>query len=126
MTMSSALFRYLTLPATVAHELTHAVTGLPWATRIAIEWRRSGTAVAHIDWRDNAPWWAIGMTALAPFAAGSLAATLALIQWINGGMPTPSTPLGWSQWTIVAMWWVVFVAPSGDDLRASGVRGRSE
>lgn len=115
--------RYLVLPATLAHELVHAAAGSLWAERVAIVWYRSGVAKAQIDWRDDPPGWGVALTGLAPFLAGLLAGVLAVAQWFSAATPTPATPLGWGAWTIVAMWWVVFVAPSGSDLRASRASG---
>jgi len=111
--------RYLVLPATLAHECVHAAAGSIWAERVAIVWYRSGVAQAQIDWRDDPPTWGVTLTGLAPFLAGLLTGVLALAQWLSAATPTPATPLGWSAWTVVAMWWVVFVAPSASDLRAS-------
>jgi len=111
--------RYLVLPATLAHECVHAAAGSIWAERVAIVWYRSGVAQAQIDWRDDPPTWGVALTGLAPFLAGLLTGVLALAQWLSAATPTPATPLGWGAWTVVAMWWVVFVAPSASDLRAS-------
>jgi hypothetical protein len=116
--MSMHYFRYLTLPATLVHELLHVLPATLWADSIAIEWRpRSGLATAHVKWRPGAPDWAVILSGLAPFLAGLLTGALALTGWLSQGTPTPSTTIGWTGWTIVAMWWVVAVAPSRSDLK---------
>jgi hypothetical protein len=118
--MSVSILRYLTLPATLLHEVAHVAVASPWADRVAIEWRpRTGGAMAHIDWRDSAPDWAMLAAGVAPFCLGLLAAGLAIAHATSTGVPEPSGPLDWSRWSIVAMWWVVFVVPSRQDLRAS-------
>lgn len=126
--MTLQIIRHLALPATLAHEVAHVAVGSPWAERVAIEWHpRDGLATAHIEWQDGAPDWAQAAAGIAPFVAGLVAAVMAVGVWLRSDIPAPSTAIGWSAWTIIAMWWVVFMTPSGQDLRtATGDAGRTD
>jgi len=113
----------LALPATLAHETTHAIASLPWASRLALVVEpRSGRATVRVEWHDSAGQWARRIAALAPFVAGVLAAVAGAALWMAGAGPLNDA--GLLEWSIVAAWWTVFMLPSRPDVATA--RGESE
>lgn len=107
----------LTLPATLAHEIAHALAGKPWARRVAVVIDGDGYgAEAAIEWSDSAPWWAPLVASLAPLAAGLSTGVLAVSLWLAGGGDLPTGTGDLALWAIIATWWSVFAFPSRGDL----------
>lgn len=105
------LWALLALPATLAHELAHALASLPWARQLALVVEPgTGRAAVRVDWRDSAGQWARSLAALAPFVAGVFGAVVAIVLWLRGGRPIE--PL---KYALLAGWWVVFMTPSSSD-----------
>jgi hypothetical protein len=114
----TALWALLTLPATLAHELTHAAVAAPAASRVGITIEPRGfEASALVQWHDEARWWAVIAAGIAPVAAGLIALAAALWVAITSGWSGPATPVGWAKLAIIAAWWGVYVTPSPADLR---------
>jgi len=108
----SACWRVASLPATLAHELTHMLLSVPWADETAVAWHRDGVA-CFTAWSDEAPQWAIVLSSLGPTLIGSIAGIGGLWQLFTA---PPETSSGLLTTAAIAAWWVIYVTPSGDDL----------
>jgi hypothetical protein len=110
--VGTVLWRVMSLPATLLHELTHFLLALPWADQSAIIVDDQG--ICHgVDWTDDAPRWAIILASLGPTFLGALVGIIGL--WRLATVP----PGGSREWLIagaLAAYWSIYVAPSGDDL----------
>jgi len=110
--LGSAAWRVGSLPATLLHELTHFVLGLPWADESAIV--ADGDGVVHgINWEPDTPQWAIVMCSLGPTILGSLVGAVGLWRLV---VAPPGTTRTWLLAGALAAYWVIYVTPSGDDL----------
>lgn len=118
------LWVILTLPATILHELAHAVVAMPAAEQVGIAIEPRGCE-AHclVAWREDASRFVIIASALAPPLAGLLAAGVAVWQWTAVGGPTPRSVTEWALLSIVATYWWVFVTPSPDDIQVAREAG---
>jgi hypothetical protein len=123
--MLKTLFGVATFPAVLAHELTHYVVGAPVAARQTVGVRvRDGRAAVRVDWRPDAPQWAIAAAALAPAIAGCVALVAALTAWTLAGSPTPASVSEWATLALVAGWWAVYATPSAGDIETARGGGR--
>jgi len=105
-------WRLASLPATLAHELTHLLLGLPWAEQSAIIVDDQG--ICHgVDWSDETPQWAVVLSSLGPTLLGSLVGLIGL--WRVLTVP-PGSSRAWLLSAALAAYWVIYVMPSGDDL----------
>lgn len=105
-------WRLLSLPATMAHELTHMLLAVPWAEESAIIVDDVGVVHA-VNWTDDAPRWGIILSSLGPTFLGALVGFVGLWQLLTS---TPSGPNDWLIAGALAAWWVIYATPSGDDL----------
>lgn len=109
---ASGVARLASWPATLAHELTHMFAALPWAKESAVIVDDRGPA-HYVTWRDETPRWAIWIASLAPTLLGSLVGVVGLARL---AMTPPSTLNEWALAAAIAGYWIIYVAPSGDDL----------
>lgn len=111
----------VTLPGQLAHELAHVLAGAPWAERMAIvvEPRSSARVRAHIEWREDVPWYAGAICSLAPLVLATVAALLGAWLWVANDFVAPSSVQELALWAIVGVWWSVFAFPSDGDLAAA-------
>jgi len=73
------------LPASLLHELLHALVALPKARRVDLSIQpHQGTATAHVYWPAETSHLWVALSALAPMLAGALALTWALVQLATG------------------------------------------
>jgi hypothetical protein len=99
---------WLLLPGRALHELTHAVVGQRWAAAVAIDWRRP--AVSFV-W-DDAPYYGVLATHLAPFVLGYTVGTVVIAAMLFGGLFEVSLlGAGW----LVANW-LYYSFPTRGDL----------
>jgi len=109
------LIALVTLPATLAHEAVHAALAAPWARQVGIVIRpRSVGAGCAIDWREGVPGWAIVLAAYGPALIGGLLG-IASLGWLLVVGESSATARGWLVRGVLAVWWVVFTLPSGQD-----------
>jgi hypothetical protein len=113
--LARATVALLTLPPTVAHELTHAVVSKPWADRQAIADPLSLRPTCQVWWREGAPQSAVAFAALAPLILGVLVG-LAAIAWVFVEGRVPATAEDWLTTAVAAIWWGIYVSPSRSDL----------
>ncbi len=106
----------LSLPATLLHELTHAVVSAPFADTLAVVVEPRGMhASVAVDWRDDAPDWGLVLAHYAPMLAGLFAAAAVSIHWVVSGGRLPQSTVGWAKLAIAAVSWGIYVTPSEDD-----------
>lgn len=110
--LAHALWRIASLPATLAHELTHLLLALPWATESAIVIDDVGAAHL-VDWEPGTPRWAIVLASLGPTILGSIVGLVGL--WLLVQSP-PGTLNDWLLAGAIAGWWVIYASPSPADL----------
>lgn len=106
-------WRVASFPATLLHELTHYLLALPWSDESVVVIGEGGDALHAVDYRDDVPAWAPIVASLGPTMLGSLVGVIGLYRLLN------SPPGGLNEWLLVGgltAWWVIYVAPSGDDL----------
>lgn len=117
MTVLQSITNVVVWPSTVAHELTHAAVAYPWADSIDVRVTRpAGENAVYIDWREGVKRWQVAVASLAPFLMGIVALVGALVLWVAGGFSLPESGVGLAKLAIVAMWWVLYVIPSSDDV----------
>jgi len=109
---ASACWRVASLPATLAHELTHMLLAAPWADETAVAWHADGVA-CFTNWTPSAPRWAIVLASLGPTILGSLVGIGGLWQMLTA---PPSSSRELLITAAIAAWWVIYTTPSGDDL----------
>jgi len=116
-TKLTTTYALLALPATLAHEVTHALASVPWAKQLALVIEpSSGRAVVRVDWRESAGAWGRRVAALAPFAGGLLAGLVALYLWIRNGAAAPENGTQMAKWCLFSVYWLIYMTPSADDL----------
>jgi len=119
-TVLVAMWGLASLPAALAHELTHALASVPWARQIGVIVEpRSGRAVTRIDWRDGSGQLARTFAALAPMLVGLLGAAIFAAVVAANGLQLPSTASGLAKVSVLAMWWAIYTMPSAGDLSAA-------
>jgi hypothetical protein len=115
MTVLQRLSVLAALPATLAHEATHAALTAPHADdwRVALDTRSGAAAVIVEEWGD-APRWGIVLAHLGPLLCGIILGTVALLYIATAGYD----PQGydWLKVSVLAVWWGIYTAPSGGDL----------
>lgn len=107
-----ATWRWASMPATLAHELTHFLLALPWAEESAIISDEEGI-IHGVTWTDDAPQWAIWLASLGPTFLGAVVGAVGL--WQLASHP-PASLNDWLLAATVAAYWVIYAAPSSDDL----------
>lgn len=115
--MIGAVSRAVRAPVQLLHELAHAAAAAPWAER----WRvvigpYDGVGMqTQVEFRDDAPAWAIASVYLAPLLTGLLGAFVAGLLLAIGRVDAPAT--GWDLlvWSALAMAWVLYTWPSQRD-----------
>lgn len=117
----------ITYPATLAHELTHAIAAKPWAERLEIDLNPfDGDYGVTVHWREDAPGKQVVMASIMPFVAGMVALAGALVMWVLDGFTLPTSGVGLAKLSIVAMWWVLYVVPSPADVNTAINGGNSQ
>lgn len=107
----------LTIPATLAHELLHALASAPWAQEVTVSARpRSFDVACLVEWREDTPRAAIALAHLAPVLVGLVAALVSGAIWYSSGGQLPSSTAEMVTWAVAAVWWAIFTWPSADDL----------
>jgi hypothetical protein len=103
------------LPATIAHEATHAALVYPWAddVKIAIN-LEAGTAECRVNYRDDVPQWPITIAHYGPGIIGSLLAVIA-VAWLLSVGDAPSRVSGWLWWSVLGVWWYIYTGLSDAD-----------
>jgi len=104
--------RIVSWPATLLHELTHMLLAVPWAAESAIIVDEDGPA-CYVTWATSAPRWGIVLASLGPTLLGAIVGVLGLWQLAT------SPPGSLNQLLLsagIAAYWVIYVAPSEDDL----------
>jgi len=97
------------LPAALAHELSHALVALPWAEEVSVSFDGEGGAQCHVVWRDDGPpEYASLMAAYAPLWIGMPVGVLGLWALATGSLP--QTLQDWLVPSVAAGYWVVFIA----------------
>jgi hypothetical protein len=110
-TAASVWWRLLSLPATLAHELTHLLLALPWADESAIIFDGRGPA-HYVNWQDSVPRSAVVLASLGPTILGSVVGLVGLVLMLQDPPAGRELVLAGG----VAAWWVIYVSPSPDDL----------
>jgi len=121
-TIVAACWSVASMPATLAHEATHWLVSLPWASQSAVIHDDCGF-VHGVEWGEQAPTWAIVFTSLAPTLLGSLVGLIGLLRLLTA--PPGSTRV-WFVTGAIAGWWVIYVMPSSDDLDFYSQRQRQQ
>lgn len=115
--MIGAVSRAVRAPVQLLHELAHAAAAAPWAERwrIVIGPRDEIGMETQVEFRDDAPAWAIAGVYLAPFLSGLLGAGVAGLLLAVGRVEAPAT--GWQLlvWSALAMAWALYTWPSRSD-----------
>jgi len=107
------------LPAALAHELSHALVALPWAEEVSVSFDGEGAAQCHVVWRDDGPpEYASLMAAYAPLWIGGLLGAAMFGALLTG--PLPETLVEWLIVSTAGAYWTVFIA---HDPRDRGRRG---
>lgn len=118
------LLALLSLPPTLAHELTHAVVSLPWARELALVIEPRGAAASvYVDYYDSVPSWAVVAAHYAPLVIGSLLGAAAGAWWLLTAQQAPTTAVGWAKLSIALSAWWVYVTPSRADISPTNVGG---
>lgn len=116
--MIGAVSRAVRAPVQMMHELAHAAAAAPWAERwrIVIGPRDDVGMVTQVEFRDDAPAWAVAGSYLAPLLSGLLGAAVAGLLLAVGRVDAPAT--GWDLlvWSALAMAWTLYSWPSRSDL----------
>lgn len=111
-------------PASIAHELTHLLVGYRWADRVSgYDVHPCRPNYIELDIKESAPGWAVAIIAAAPVLVGTAFAASALVLLFAGGGDFPEASDTPGRWLLIAAWWFVYTAPSGDDIAA--LRGGS-
>lgn len=107
-------------PIALVHELAHYFSALPWADdSVMLLDPAGGRATTYVDFRPDAPRWAVAVSCVFPTLLGAALGVAALLWWGLAGLALPADLLGWMRLSIAAMAWGVFSWPSGDDLEAA-------
>jgi hypothetical protein len=114
--LATLAWRLASWPATLLHELTHLLLALPWTEESAIIVDDAGVA-HYCTWRDDAPTLGIVLASLGPTILGSVVGLIGLIQLVTA---PPGTLNDWLIAGAIAGWWVIYAAPSSDDLDING------
>jgi hypothetical protein len=108
---ASRIWLIVSFPTTLLHELTHWLTGLPWADESAIFYENG---FGHVtNWGDDVPAWAPVVTSLAPTLLGALVGVIGLWQ-LFASPPSDFESLATA--AIASLYWGIFTLPQGDDL----------
>jgi hypothetical protein len=111
----TASWRAASLPPALAHELTHFVFALPWASTTALVFE-DGHAGLHVDWHDDAPGWGVALAAYGPFIVGMVIGLVGLGSLLSGEAPALES---WPAIGALSIWWAIYVWPSPDDRRTA-------
>lgn len=106
-------WRVASFPAMLLHELTHYLLALPWSEESVVVIGEGGQAVHAVDYRDDVPEWVPLLASLGPTVLGSVAGLYGLYRLFAS---PPGTVNQWLVAGALAAYWVIYVAPSGDDL----------
>jgi hypothetical protein len=111
-TLTAACWAVASMPATLAHEVTHWLVSLPWSEQSAVI--HDGSGFVHgVEWSDETPAWAVVLTSIAPTILGSVVGCVGLYRLLTA---PPPTTRAWLVSASIAGWWVIYVCPSADDL----------
>lgn len=116
--LTTACWSIASLPATLAHEVTHWLVSLsmPWSEQSAVI--HDGSGFVHgVEWGEETPLWAIVLTSIAPTLLGSVVGCVGLYRLF---LAPPGTTRAWFVSAAIAGWWVIYACPSADDLDFSG------
>lgn len=114
------------LPATLAHEATHALLTWPHADDWRVALRRDGSAAVIVDeWGADTPRWGIVLAHLGPMLCGIVLGVLALAYVATVGYD-PATTYDWLKVAVLAIWWGIYTTPSGGDLAVFADRGGAD
>lgn len=111
-----ALAAVVTLPPAILHEATHAALAAPWAHELSVVVEpASARAAVGIDWRPDVPQWAVVTAHYGPLLVGAAVGLLGT-GWLVAGHQ-PESARAWLLSGMLAVWWVIYTAPSQDDRR---------
>ena len=112
------LLSILWLPARVIEEGIHAVAALPWASNVFVRLSPdTGDAETIVEYRDDAPDWAIRAAHVAPEIVATVAGIAVITWWIvNGTGWWPQTMLDFSLLAIFGAQWLAIALPSAQDM----------
>lgn len=110
--LMAVCWRLASLPPTLAHELTHMLLSVPWADETAIAWHEHGVS-NFVAWSEDAPQWAVVLASLGPTFLGALVGIGGLWQIVAA---PPSSGTDMLITGALAAWWVIYAAPSPDDM----------
>lgn len=117
-TVRERVWRLASFPATLAHEVLHMIASLPWADRGGIVFG-DGPPECRVVWQDDAPDWGLILASLAPTFVGAGVGIVGLWLLVTH---RPNSAREWLLAAAAAAEWVIFVAPSGDDLETAQTR----
>lgn len=101
----------VTLPAVVAHELTHLIAAVPWSQSAGVV-IADGAAECQIRWRDDPPTLGVVLAAYAPTLVGCVLGVGGLVALATN---RPDTAAEWLCAAAAAGYWVIYVLPSAFD-----------
>jgi len=113
--LSHRVANIITLPPALAHELAHLLVVLPWTAQVGVVFDMTNAdAEVRVNYREGAPQWAITAAHYAPFVSGLVLGVLA-VAWLVSGAATPTTAEGWLWWSVLGVYWTIYVWPSAAD-----------
>jgi len=101
----------VTLPAVVAHELTHLIAAVPWSQSAGVV-IADGAAECQIRWRDDPPTIGVILAAYAPTVVGCVLGVGGLVALATD---RPDTAAEWLWAAAAAGYWIIYVLPSAFD-----------
>jgi hypothetical protein len=120
MNRATRLAALIAFPIALVHELGHYLAALPWADdSIMLIDPAGGRATTFIEFRNDAPRWAVAIACVFPTVVGVIVATITLVWWGLEGLAMPVDLVGWMRLSIGALSWGVFTWPSADDLEGA-------
>lgn len=114
----------LTLPPTLLHEVAHCLVAAPVAERVALVVEPTHLhAESQIWWSGDPPAWVVRAVHLVPHLGGLVVGAAVGWQWLQYGLALPTTSGGLLVWSVAALWWLQFTAPSLQDVRGAREAG---
>lgn len=108
----------LWLPGRIVEEGIHALAALPYAEVVSVRLEpRSGEAKTVVQFRENAPEWAISAAYVAPEVLATISGLAVIAFWLAGGdVWGPSSTLDWVLLSILGAQYLAIALPSAADV----------